>query len=227
MRLRTIISANAARIALRYFFLAIAVVCLGLYGYAYLERVLYQSYESREFDRMADRNAAAAASGDRIMQIGRAGRSSGRSVASSKLPPASALIGRLSVPRLHLAGMVREGIDRDTLQLAIGHIPGMALPGQAGNVGVAGHRDTFFRELKDLRTGDEIQFSTSSGDFQYAVELLTIVEPDNISALAETSGNVLTLVTCYPFSYIGAAPKRFVVKARQVSPLTAPPSIVE
>ena len=108
-------------------------------------------------------------------------------VASSKLPSPAALIGRLSVPRLHLSAMVREGIDRNTLQLAIGHIPATALPGQAGNVGVAGHRDTFFRGLKDLKTGDEIQFSTLSGDFKYAVESLIIVEPDNVAALAPSS----------------------------------------
>jgi sortase A len=117
--------------------------------------------------------------------------------------------------------MVREGIDRNTLQLAIGHIPATALPGQAGNVGVAGHRDTFFRGLKDLKTKDEIQFSTPSGDFKYVVESLMIVEPDNVAVLAPSSENVLTLVTCYPFSYVGTAPKRFIVRARQVSPQTA------
>lgn len=227
MRLRMIIPASPWRIAVRYFFLAIAIVCLGLYGYAYFERGLYQTYASREFDRRPERTVAVAASDDPIVPIGRVAHSSRKSESSPDLPSASALIGRLSVPRLHLTGMVREGIDQNTLQLAIGHIPGMALPGQPGNVGVAGHRDTFFRALKDLKTGDEIQFSTSSGDFQYTVESLIIVEPDNVSALAETSGNVLTLVTCYPFSYIGAAPRRFVVRARQVSPPTAPRSIVE
>jgi len=114
--------------------------------------------------------------------------------------------------------MVREGIDRSTLQLAIGHIPSTALPGQAGNVGLAGHRDTFFRGLKDLRTTDEIRFSTPRGEFKYAVESVLVVEPDNVGVLAPSSENVLTLVTCYPFSYVGTAPKRFVVRARQVSP---------
>ena len=95
--------------------------------------------------------------------------------------------------------MVREGIDRNTLQLAVGHIPGTALPGQAGNVGLAGHRDTFFRPLKDLRTKDEIQFSTLRGDFKYEVESLIVVEPDNVGVLAPSAENVLTLVTCYPF----------------------------
>jgi LPXTG-site transpeptidase (sortase) family protein len=116
--------------------------------------------------------------------------------------------------------MVHEGIDSNTLQLAVGHIPATALPGQAGNVGVAGHRDTFFRGLKDLRSKDEVRFSTLNGDFKYVVESLIIVEPDNVGVLASPTGNVLTMVTCYPFSFIGNAPKRFVVRARQVSPPT-------
>jgi sortase A len=225
MRLRIVIPATAPRTVARYFFLALAIVCLGLYSYAYLERALYQTYESREFDRTSGRSAAAfAASNDKITPIGRL---SWKSVPSSRLSSPNALIGRLSVPRLHLSAMVREGIDRNTLQLAIGHIPATALPGQAGNVGVAGHRDTFFRGLKDLRTQDEIQFSTLSGDFRYVVASLIIVEPDNVGVLAPSSENVLTLVTCYPFSYIGTAPKRFVVRARQVSPQPVPPSTVE
>ena len=92
---------------------------------------------------------------------------------------------------------------------------------------MAGHRDTFFRELKDLRTGDSIQFTTLSGGFTYVVESLVVVEPDNVGVLAPSSENVLTLVTCFPFSYIGNAPKRFVVRARQVSPEAAPQSNVE
>jgi sortase A len=92
---------------------------------------------------------------------------------------------------------------------------------------VAGHRDTFFRGLKDLKTRDEILFSTRSGNYKYVVESLIVVEPDNVEALAPSSENVLTLVTCYPFSYIGAAPKRFVARARQVIPQTVPPSTVE
>jgi sortase A len=123
--------------------------------------------------------------------------------------------------------MVREGVDRKTLKLAVGHIPATALPGQAGNVGVAGHRDTFFRGLKDLKTGDKIQISTLSGDFRYLVESLIVVEADNAGALAPSSENVLTMVTCYPFYYVGAAPQRFVVRARQVSPQTLARSSVK
>jgi sortase A len=116
--------------------------------------------------------------------------------------------------------MVSEGVDAKTLRLAVGHIPMTALPGQAGNVGIAGHRDTFFRGLKDLRTKDKIVFSTFSGNFKYEVESLRVVEPDNTAVLAPSTENLLTLVTCYPFYYVGAAPKRFIVRARQVSPRT-------
>ncbi|MBZ5727394.1 MAG: class D sortase [Acidobacteriia bacterium] len=228
MRLRRIvIPAPAPRTVLRYIFLAVAIACLGVYSYAYLARVLYQSYESRLFDRLPERGAAAlAAAKDQITPIVPAGRTSPESVSSSKRPALTALIGRLSVPRLHWSAMVREGIDRNTLQLAVGHIPATPLPGQPGDVGVAGHRDTFFRALKDLRTRDEIQFSTASGDFHYVVESIIVVEPNYVGVLARSSEKVLTLVTCYPFSYIGNAPRRFIVRARQVPPLTAPPSSV-
>jgi sortase A len=94
-------------------------------------------------------------------------------------------------------------------------------------VGLAGHRDTFFRSLRELRVKDEVQVSTPRGDFKYEVESLTVVEPDNVAVLAASGGNELTLVTCYPFSYIGTAPKRFVARARQVSPQTVMPSNVE
>jgi sortase A len=217
MRLRIVIAPATPRTLARYSFLAFAIVCLGLYSYDYVERAVYQAADSREFDRSVGRGAAPIV----------ASRLPRNPVSSSRRPSPSLLIGRLSVPRLHLSAMVREGIDRRTLELSVGHIPATALPGEAGNVGVAGHRDTFFRGLKDLKTGDEIQFSTLSGDFQYVVESLTIVEPDNAGALAPSSENVLTMVTCYPFYYIGDAPRRFVARARQVPPQTASPSPVE
>jgi sortase A len=201
----------------QYVFLVLAIVCIGLYGYAYLERVLYQTYESWSFDRATHRTASAAGSNQEIAPVGSI-ISEFQESTPAESPFSTSIIGRLSVPRLHLSAMVREGIDRNTLQLAVGHIPWTALPGQAGNVGVAGHRDTFFRGLKDLRTTDEIQFSTPRGNFRYQVESLVVVEPDNVEVLAASGANALTLVTCYPFSYIGNAPKRFIVRARQVSP---------
>lgn len=217
MKLHILLPAGFFRTLVRYCFLAIASVCLALYSYTYLERVQFQNYESREFDRMRDA-AVLAASVDPVKPIGRIVGTSRKLWPSSNSPSSVAVIGRLSVKRLHLTAIVREGIDRNTLDLAVGHIPETALPGQAGNIGVAGHRDTFFRGLKDLRNGDEVQFSTVGGDFKYVVESLIVVEPDNMAVLAASSENMLTLVTCYPFSFIGAAPRRFVVRARQVSP---------
>jgi sortase A len=137
------------------------------------------------------------------------------------------LIGRIEIPRLLLSAVVVEGVDKTALRRAVGHIPGTALPGQAGNVGVAGHRDTFFRPLKDLKVKDEIRFSTLKGDFKYEVESLRIVDPANVGVLAPSAQNVLTMVTCYPFYFVGPAPKRWIVRARQVSPQAAPPSAME
>jgi len=135
-----------------------------------------------------------------------------------KSAPAAAdgLIGRIEIPRLLLSAVVVEGVDKTTLRRAVGHIPGTALPGHSGNVGLAGHRDTFFRPLKDLKIKDEVQLSTLQGNFTYEVESLRVVDPDNVGVLAPSGENVLTLVTCYPFYYVGPAPKRWIVRARQV-----------
>jgi len=203
---------------------ACAVFLLGYCGFALADAWTFQRRESRDFDRLL-RDQRAVSEG--TPQPESRTSTKGVPAASPKRARAAAtagMIGRIEIPRLLLSAVVVNGIDTTTLRRAVGHIPGTAMPGQAGNVGVAGHRDTFFRGLKDLRNKDEIQFSTLSGDFKYVVESLIIVEPDNVGVLAPSSENVLTLVTCYPFSYVGTAPRRFVARARQVS---APPSIVE
>jgi sortase A len=133
------------------------------------------------------------------------------------LPEVNALLGRLSIPRLRLATTVREGTGSDTLLLAAGHIRGTALPGSAGNVAVAGHRDTFFRSLEGIRNDDLIVFETLEGRYEYKVESTKIVPPQDISVLQPGRDSELTLVTCYPFEYIGSAPNRFIIKARQVA----------
>jgi sortase A len=129
---------------------------------------------------------------------------------------ADGLVGRIEIPRLGVSAVVVEGVDKTTLRRAVGHIPGTALPGEPGNAGLAGHRDTFFRPLKDLRIKDQIRFSTLKGNFDYEVESLRVVAPDNVGVLASSGENVLTLVTCYPFYYVGPAPKRWIVRAKQV-----------
>ena len=101
------------------------------------------------------------------------------------------------------------------LRLGAGHIEGTPLPGEAGNSGIAGHRDTFFRELKDIRRNDEIQFQTATGLYHYKVDWMAVVAPDDTSVLAPSTESVLTLVTCFPFEFLGSAPKRFVVRAHR------------
>ena len=122
-------------------------------------------------------------------------------------------MGRLEIARLGVSAVVRSGSDARTLQLAVGHIPGTALPGEAGNVGLAGHRDTFFRRLRDIETDDEIRLVTPEGRYRYRVQRTDIVRPEDVWILGPTEEPTLTLVTCYPFTYIGSAPERFVVRA--------------
>ena len=130
-----------------------------------------------------------------------------------RTPARSELIGRLEIPRLHLTAMVLEGADSGTLRKAVGHIPGTALPGNTGNVGLAGHRDTFFAMLRDIRQDDAIALETENGTYQYVVESIQIVGPHDVQVLAASNKDALTLVTCYPFFFVGSAPKRFIVRA--------------
>jgi sortase A len=125
------------------------------------------------------------------------------------------VLGRLDIPSLGLSVAVLQGTGSRMLRLGTGHIEGTPLPGEAGNSGIAGHRDTFFRALKDIRKNDEIQLQTATGLSRYAVDWVKIVPPDDLSVLAPSTGSSLTLVTCYPFYFVGPAPKRFVVRASQ------------
>jgi sortase A len=185
------------------------IVCgaalLGYCGFVLVDAWNFQRRESADLDRQIR---------DRAPQLASA------TLNSAPAAKVDGLIGRLSIPRIALSAIVVEGIGRTSLRRAVGHIPGTALPGQTGNVGLSGHRDTFFRALKDLKVKDEIRFSTLNGDFKYEVESIRVVEPNNVAVLAPSHDNVLTLVTCYPFFYVGPAPKRFVARARQEPPQT-------
>jgi len=124
------------------------------------------------------------------------------------------LIGELEAPRVGLSVMVREGLDAATLRRAVGHVPSTALPGQVGNFVILGHRDTFFRPLRELEKGDTVRISTTRGRFTYAIESIEVVEPEGIALTAPASEAVATLITCFPFNYVGPAPRRFVARAR-------------
>jgi sortase A len=190
------------------FFLLAGILAVALALVEMLLPVAWQIWANREFDRrMSERRGAPEVR--RQPEIG------------AEIPK-DGLIGRLIIPRLSLSAIVREGINSATLSLAAGHIPGTALPGARGNTAVAGHRDTLFRGLKDVQPGDIIEFETFNGSLKYRVRSTEVVKPTDIGVLQSGRENELTLVTCFPFYYIGSAPDRFIVKASQfsASPMT-------
>jgi sortase A len=130
--------------------------------------------------------------------------------------PASAPLAVLRIPKIRLEVPVLPGTDDRTLDRAVGHIDDTAAVGADGNAGVAGHRDGFFRGLKDISPGDAIELDTLDGQQLYRVERTWVVDPEDVSVLDPTPSRALTLVTCYPFYYVGPAPQRFIVRAVQV-----------
>lgn len=128
-------------------------------------------------------------------------------------------IGRLEIPRLGISVMVLQGTEEATLVAGAGHVPGTPSPGGDGNVVIAAHRDTFFRKLEGIEPGDRIRIATVRGTYEYVVDSMETVDPDNTEAMESRDRNELTLITCFPFYYVGSAPKRFIVHA---SPLPAP-----
>jgi LPXTG-site transpeptidase (sortase) family protein len=172
-----------------YALLGLAIGCFGMYAYETVEARRFQAEQTAAFENAARANVAPA----RVR--------------------AGGLVGMLDVPRLQLTTPVVEGDDDGTLKRAVGHLPDTPMPWENGNSAIAGHRDGLFRPLKDLQVGDEIRFRTTRDEFTYRVTKTSIVQPDDVSVLAPQSKTTLTLITCYPFYYIGSAPKRFVVHA--------------
>jgi len=129
-------------------------------------------------------------------------------------------VAKLSIPRLSTQLYVVEGDDERELRRGPGHLPGTALPGARGNSVIAGHRDTHSRVLKDIRKGDDIVVETAAGQFLYRVRETSIVAPSNTASLQPSSAATLHLITCYPFYYVGSAPKRVVVEARLAGQVT-------
>lgn len=142
-------------------------------------------------------------------------RDASRGVIAAAIPRGTA-IGRLEIPRIGLDVVVAEGDDDETLRLAAGHLPDTPLPWQEGNSALAGHRDTYFRPLRRVHRGDEIRFATLHGTFRYRVTEHRVVDPHDLSVLDASPTAALTLITCYPFTVVGAAPKRFVVRAERI-----------
>ena len=170
----------------------------GMLGYAIftiVEARMIQRYEASQFDRTlalpADLRTAHVSGGP---------------------------IAKLVIPSAGISSMVLEGDDDGTLKVAPGHMPGTSLPGQNGNVAIAGHRDTFFRNLERIRNGDFVKLTTLKGTYEYKVDSIQVVDPARTDVLESSGSPTLTLVTCYPFHWIGPAPKRFIVHGRLVRP---------
>lgn len=177
--------------------LVTGLLALGYAGYVFIDIQAYQAMEQRRFD-YARRHAPAAPAPNAVSALADGG-----------------VIGEIQIPRLELTAMVVQGDSAAILRRAVGHLADTALPGEPGNVVLAGHRDTLFRPLKDVRRGDTITLKTRDGDFEYLVESTAVVPPSDVRVLAPTGGRTLTLITCFPFSYIGSAPDRFIVRARE------------
>jgi sortase A len=140
----------------------------------------------------------------------------GKSTTSSSSMALGTPLAELSIPRIGLSAVVLEGSDDHTLRAGVGHIETTPLPGEFGNVAIAGHRDSFFRPLQNIHVGDDILLDTPEERVHYRVSWSRVVNPDNVGVIGPTTHAMLTLVTCYPFGFIGSAPDRFVVRAIRV-----------
>jgi len=174
-----------------YCFLAFGVFALGYAGFVFADSNAYQALETKKFE-----------------QPGR--------LSEPHILAEGDVIGEMQVPRLGLSVMVVQGDSPASLRHAVGHLAKSALPGEWGNVALAGHRDTYFRPVRDIHLGDEVRFKTLEHTFEYVVESIEVVAPSDIQILDVFTGHDLTLITCFPFYYVGSAPKRFVVRAREV-----------
>jgi sortase A len=129
--------------------------------------------------------------------------------------PDGGLIGKVEIPELRLSAIVFQGAGDPELSEGVGHVDQSALPGQKGNVVLAAHRDSFFRGLRNIHRGDTIRITTEDGSRSYTVQSTEIVKPTDVAVMAPTPDNEVTLITCYPFYFVGHAPKRFIVHARE------------
>jgi sortase A len=203
--------------------LAVGLLCLGLVAFAVVDARWFAYQQGRRLDRALQARQATsrgtlaaapkapppASETDRLDSF-----RPGNAPASPPEPaPEGSVLGRIEIPRVGISALVLEGVAGTTLRHGVGHIPGTALSQPAGNVGLAGHRDTAFRGLKDIKKGDVIDLETLEGSYRYGVDWAQVVDPNDVGVLAASNRPELTLVTCYPFYYVGSAPERFVVRA--------------
>jgi sortase A len=182
-------------------FAVVSLLALSYWAVVFVRARLYQTRETQRF------------AGERHAGPDTASQSKSPSTEKPPYPGTGSPVAVLEIPRLALATIVVEGAEERELKLGPGHIRGTSLPGEGGNVGVAGHRDTVFRPLRFIRGDDTIKLITHEREYQYKVVSTEIVGPDDIQVLYPTGHETLTLVTCYPFQFVGPAPRRFIVRA--------------
>jgi len=184
-------------------FLIAGILTLAYCCFLLLDSKIYQAYQAISFgQQLSIARTAIAAPGDSVRLPGVA------------IPGAP--LGKIEIPRIGLTAMIMEGTDGRTLRRAVGHVPGTPLPGERGNAAIAGHRDTFFRPLRNIREDDEITLTTLNGSYRYLVDSTQVVPPEDTQVLDNSDDTMLTLVTCYPFYFVGPAPKRFIVRAHRI-----------
>jgi len=185
--------------------LIVGLSCLGWYGLAAADAAHNGQQARAAIERALDESEAVALDVDLSAPVPEREREMG-----------SSLVGLLEIPRLGLSTPVVEGDDSVALRGAAGHLPDTPRPWEEGNSAIAAHRDGVFRPLRKIRVGDELLVQTPRGELRYTVTGTRIVVPTDLSVLRKTTAQTLTLITCYPFNYIGAAPKRFIVQAERV-----------
>jgi sortase A len=213
---------------IRHLLVLVGLIGAGIYGWFYAEARVYQAYESWRLDQIAKHSPADPktflASYFRGNRIEATSKPPAPVQGPAQLPPSPAplaggvLIGRIEIPRLGLSTIVLQGDSDQVLRKGAGHIPSTSLPGGSGNVAIAGHRDTFFRPLKDIQQNDNITLATTAGTYHYRVDSVQVVGPSDTQVLAPSDQPSLTLVTCYPFYFVGSAPNRYIVHAQQIEP---------
>jgi sortase A len=202
----------------RYLFFIVGILALSYCAFVRLDARLYQAYQTWRFERALKDSKPAIGSVEYLHPsplpaLAEADRARAESFGIDGRTGSP--LGRIEISTIGLTAMILEGTDGRTLRRAVGHIPGTALPGQQGNVAIAGHRDTFFRGLRNIHKDDEITLTTLNGTYCYRVDSTRVVEPEDIAVLDHSDDAILTLVTCYPFFFVGPAPKRFVVRAHR------------
>jgi sortase A len=197
----------------RLFFGLVGIALLAYVAFALTDATIFQAYEKWQLDRALNKSRTSPAVVG--LQVVHASSAVLEAVHPTAVAP-GALLGRIDINSVGIAVIIVEGSDAKSLRRAVGHIPGTPLPGEAGNVVLTGHRDTFFRPLRNIQQDDEVTLTTLTATYRYRVDSTQVVGVEDTEVLNDSEGSTLTLVTCYPFYFVGPAPNRFIVRAHKI-----------